>query len=81
MKKKMTIIVQKIGMDFSLVLRQSDFLGHSYPTTHAFQPLSGCYSGENEFIPNRNSLLKIALYRMFDFDLLTIFAKSISRMW
>lgn len=80
MKEKMAIIMQKIGMDFSLVYRQSDFLGHSYPTTHMFPPLSECYSGENEFIPNRNSMLKIALYRMFDFDLFTIFAKSISRM-
>lgn len=34
MEGKMTIIVQKLGGDFSLVYKLSDFLGHSYPTTH-----------------------------------------------
>lgn len=34
MEEKMTIIVQNLERGFSLVYKLSDFLGHSYPTTH-----------------------------------------------
>lgn len=74
----MTIMMQKTER-FYIVYRQNDFLGHNYPITHVSPPLNGYYSGGNGCLQDRNSMLKTAFKRMFHLDLLTVFAKSISR--